>query len=62
MFMVILTGSPFYKSNHYLVVTPGALVAQRSKKRATKMTQEQAEKVAAKWGGLNQWTASVVAA
>lgn len=62
MFVVVLSGSRFFRSNHYLTVTPGVHIVQRSAKRATHLTRDQAEKIAANWSDPNGFTAAVQAA
>jgi len=42
------------------VVTPAAHICQRSQKRATRLTREAAEKIAANWSDPNGFTATVV--
>jgi len=60
MFIVKLRGK-FWKSDLYVETVRGCHVISRSRKRATRMTREQAERVAAKCaGGPNQYVATVV--
>ena len=63
MFSIELTGSPFYRSTHFVRDAIGALVVQRSRKTATRYpTREAAEKVAFRNSWVNGFTASVVEA
>lgn len=62
MFIVKLSGSRFFKSDHYLAIDRGFRVVQRSKARAARLTREQAEQIAASWRDPNGFSATVVEA